>query len=613
MRGTRKGKVCLTFGIHQNGRFVRRETITHDLVKVGRDPKSHLFVADGLAARRHAVIEVLSPDDIVLVDLGSDSGTTVNGARVAKCSLEPGARVQIGDTLVVLEKAAVAADDTYTMVKSGPDVNPDDVELGHVDALEVMILWETTILKVQHMTPPRSYFVGEERGKNVGCDYFIPCEKLGTTRAPIVLADGGPLRVVLLPGARGTIELPGQPRMSFETALETGRARPCAELSGAYEMVLPPGGRARTEIDDLVFQVAAVRAGKPVAHGAFAAHDVGSFGYVGLSLVAHAGLIGAMASLVPPLGLTDAEGLSRDQLIVMQQYLQASAERQPEPTDAERASEHADQRAGGTGKSGAGEEGAMGAPNARETAHRYGVEGPRDNPDPHLARQAALKSAAQFGLIGLLNSGMGGDPNAPTAIWGRDDSLGTDPTSARGKMWGDVIGDSFGPAGLGLTGVGLGGGGDGEGIGLGSIGTINHGGGTGDGDGIGPGGGYGLSHGLGRRGHAPGVPSMRTGETTVNGKIPREVIQRIVRQNYGRFRLCYENGLRTNPSLQGRVAVRFVIGRDGAVSNVGNGDSDLPDASVVKCVIQAYYGLSFPEPEGGIVTVSYPIMFSPGQ
>jgi hypothetical protein len=32
----------------------------------------------------------------------------------------------------------------------------------------------------------------------------------------------------------------------------------------------------------------------------------------------------------------------------------------------------------------------------------------------------------------------------------------------------------------------------------------------------------------------------------------------------------------------------------------------------VSCVISAYYGLSFPQPEGGIVTVVYPIMFSPG-
>ncbi len=43
--------------------------------------------------------------------------------------------------------------------------------------------------------------------------------------------------------------------------------------------------------------------------------------------------------------------------------------------------------------------------------------------------------------------------------------------AARGEMWGDEIGDSFGAGGLGLTGVGEGGGGRGEGIGLGSIGT----------------------------------------------------------------------------------------------------------------------------------------------
>ena len=98
----------------------------------------------------------------------------------------------------------------------------------------------------------------------------------------------------------------------------------------------------------------------------------------------------------------------------------------------------------------------------------------------------------------------------------------------------------------------------------------------------------------------------------VSGRLPPEVIQRIVRQNFGRFRLCYENGMRGNPSLAGRVAVRFVIGRDGAVSNVGNGGSDLPDAAVVSCVVRAFYGLSFPQPDGGIVTVTYPIVFTAG-
>jgi 2-polyprenyl-6-methoxyphenol hydroxylase-like FAD-dependent oxidoreductase len=75
--------------------------------------------------------------------------------------------------------------------------------------------------------------------------------------------------------------------------------------------------------------------------------------------------------------------------------------------------------------------------------------------------------------------------------------------------------------------------------------------------------------------------------------------------------MCYEDGLRKNPNLEGRVEARFVIGRDGAVSNVRNGASDLPDSKVVSCVVGTYYGLSFPPPTDGIVTVSYPIFFSP--
>ena len=101
------------------------------------------------------------------------------------------------------------------------------------------------------------------------------------------------------------------------------------------------------------------------------------------------------------------------------------------------------------------------------------------------------------------------------------------------------------------------------------------------------------------------------GAASVSGRLPPEVIQRIVRQNQGRFRMCYEQGLRLNPNLEGRVVTRFVIGKDGAVSDASNAGSDLPDSQAVACVVRAYYGLFFPQPESGIVTVVYPIMFSP--
>src|SRR5262249_42246624 len=108
------------------------------------------------------------------------------------------------------------------------------------------------------------------------------------------------------------------------------------------------------------------------------------------------------------------------------------------------------------------------------------------------------------------------------------------------------------------------------------------------------------------------APRVASGSTTVAGRLPPEVIQRIVRQNTGRFRLCYQKGLENNPNLQGRVTVRFVIAADGSVSSASNGGSDLPDATVISCIVRAFNGLSFPQPEGGIVTVSYPLMFSPG-
>jgi outer membrane biosynthesis protein TonB len=110
----------------------------------------------------------------------------------------------------------------------------------------------------------------------------------------------------------------------------------------------------------------------------------------------------------------------------------------------------------------------------------------------------------------------------------------------------------------------------------------------------------------------PTIPKIRMGATTVSGRLPPEVIQRIVRQAYGRFRTCYQEGLSRNPNLEGRVSVRFLNGRDGSVSSVSNGSSDLLDAQTVNCIISAYCGLHFPPPKGGIVTVVYPVTFESG-
>jgi hypothetical protein len=197
---------------------------------------------------------------------------------------------------------------------------------------------------------------------------------------------------------------------------------------------------------------------------------------------------------------------------------------------------------------------------------------------------------------------------APTATeLGMIGLIATDGGVGAGGMFGDAIGDTFGTGGLGLSG--LDGGGSGGAIGLGTIGTLGHGaGGTGTGTG---GSGFGSGHGRLGRGHQVHGARMRQGLVTVNGRLPPEVIQRIVRRSFARMRYCYEQGLMRDPNLSGNVVVRFVVEGQGNVSSARSDSSTaLSDAAVVACVVRAFSSMAFPKPEGGIVTVLYPISFS---
>jgi hypothetical protein len=362
---------------------------------------------------------------------------------------------------------------------------------------------------------------------------------------------------------------------------------------------------------------------------------------VALAALAHAVVLGlaaadARAEIADDREVAQVEAL-RELLASAEQRARAEEAHPIEDDVGDKAGRVQNERRGdgrpGGGARADGEEGRMGDRLARPgDARRYAVpEERRRDPSPATAREQVLADAAAFGMIGLLGQGAA-LPSAPFADpWAH----GADPVAANGEMWAEAMGPEGGAAGLGLSGIGEGGGGEGLGIGLGRVGTLGHTDGP-EGPGLGGagspmvgrsgwgewGGMSGEGIGLGSIGHLGRFERLthvtrRPYEcnchltTTVTGRLPPEAIQRIVRQNFGRFRVCYEAGLVHDPSLQGTVRARFVIGHDGAVSNVANGGSSMPDAAVTSCVIRAFYGLSFPQPEGGIVTVTYPIAFSP--
>jgi hypothetical protein len=90
-----------------------------------------------------------------------------------------------------------------------------------------------------------------------------------------------------------------------------------------------------------------------------------------------------------------------------------------------------------------------------DTHGRYGVSGPKDNADPHLARTVeGTGYPSAMALIpdrelGVTPARLGSD--TPTAPFGRDTALGTDEANARGDMWSDPIDDTEGKGGMGLS------------------------------------------------------------------------------------------------------------------------------------------------------------------
>jgi hypothetical protein len=315
----------------------------------------------------------------------------------------------------------------------------------------------------------------------------------------------------------------------------------------------------------------------------------------GLSLLLHAAVVAVLAVL-------PGHGGGAEQAHELRTYLTEVL------TDSARPADLATDSGGGDEASaGASPDGPSGS--ARDLHGTRRAVGSRARPvvGPDDAR-AAVES---FGLLSWLARSF---PNEPgRAVWGHEASSGGDP-----GMWTEGMG-GFGTGGLGLSGMSAGGDDSSDTIGISDIGgpSGSSGGNSSSGGSFGSGGlgGFGRSappaFGGGHRFGSLRICGGTDCTASVNGRLPPEVIQRIVRQNFGRFRFCYEQGLERQPSLEGRVAVKFVIDRSGAVSLTQDGGSDLPDSGVVACVVRAFGALSFPQPEGGLVTVVYPLVFTP--
>lgn len=139
------------------------------------------------------------------------------------------------------------------------------------------------------------------------------------------------------------------------------------------------------------------------------------------------------------------------------------------------------------------------------------------------------------------------------------------------------------------------------------------------------GGAAGSAAGIGELGTSGGgnVALAEKGNATVKGgvslaapevesaDVDREKLAAYVRARKSAIQGCYEKELKRNPSLKGKVVVRFNITPSGRTSDIDVEENTLGNEAVASCIKTTIRGWVFPFKPDSDVPVAYPFVFAP--
>jgi len=705
--------VPITFQIYQNGALVRTETIAQDVIKIGRDQKSHLRIDDEGVARMHAVIEA-KPDDVQIIDLGS--GTQVNGQPINKASLRTSDTFQIGNTRIAVEigaareasavapaaapgfvppsalslskgpdlapasfgaataGAAVDGEEIYQLIKRS-DVSPHEVEDVGAQAVEVSVLWKTSILHVAHIDNAKNFTLTARDVKPavdskvlggslaVGGALMLAGASIIGSIGPqdtqvvrdaagmksMVVGGIGALTTLIGAGAASQLhhrhedELEDPGRFVVGSELLNGAAElPVIVNGGGTRFVFLPGATGEVELqgqkrslEDLKAQgharpSSAVPGGFEVnvqPEGRYR-QEIGGLTVVAKVVAPGKIVAGHLKRDTPLIGAITGSGVVVAAIMATLHFavsdssgfLSASSDddrlaelRAFIQRQQERQPEQQQQQNEDQTEGGTGTRhaGDEGKMGKRDAPVRNNRYAIKNNNQPPQLSRQQARDQVQNRGIFAALGALGG--GAAGGASGIVSPFGgmTESGLDSQNANGNMTGDAVGDA-FGYGGLGATGTGwGGGGTGEGTIGMGNIGT-MGHGSGTGSGQGYGSGAGRGLRGRGTSGPTVRAAPPDISGLLSPEAIRRVVLRNLGQVNHCHEQGLAQNPNAAGRVTIRFVIGGTGSVMGSGVAGSTYPIASVGDCIANAVRRWQFPAPEGGgVVTVNYPFNLQP--
>jgi len=226
-----------------------------------------------------------------------------------------------------------------------------------------------------------------------------------------------------------------------------------------------------------------------------------------------------------------------------------------------------------------------------EKSEEKKAEPPEQVAQRKAARAAAVAKAVQskglLKVLGALGPGSAGG-SAVADVFGAGGGMG-DVASALSGAGGVAVATDPG-AGAGRKGGGQGG--------TASIGELATSGGG--------------KVALGAKTEVKVAGSVATEEAEVDSSdIDQGKLSAFVRARMGLIKACYENALKRNPALKGKIVVRFTILGTGALADIVTAQNSLGSAEVGACIVNTMRSWRTQFRPSGPATVEYPFVFQP--
>jgi outer membrane biosynthesis protein TonB len=653
------GKIVLVFEVYEGGEFQRREELSAESVTIGSGVAAMLRIENAALADLQAVINVGDDGDVRILDVvGKQDGTKVNGAGVNNCALRTGDELGFGSVTVKvsvidagafsddeatqlgmapempaaglsglsLDKPAAAAapasaddageleeqeaqeDVVAFMMRSGTSSNDAGIDKKAPKVLEVAEAWSNTLMEVKHFAKgQKSITVGSTTGtrwRYLGLpvawvppafgyaawlfgptlsdvtqewknDFYGPPENMPDADFKLFEWQGGSYVANISDKWTGFVDI-GEERHSFQELIASGKARSAS--GGVYQVEISEETRLFADTGHVYFFGQMVHPSKKIISKLTDGID-----YPFLGSMTFMSFVFFLLSYVYVVSPTPPDP---EMVEIPDRFVELVLE-QPPPEEPKKEQSKPDANPdAGEGAKAKGDEGKVGKKDAKmKEAKGNKVEANKQQLDKEVAENAGVLGA-------LRDAGSSMDGFGSSA-------LNSDLTGGIGGLVG-AKGTQMGSGGLGSRGGGLGGGGTAEG--LGGLGTKGRGSGA---SGYGTGGGNFGSRGEGGIGKIGGDP-------IILGALDKSLIDAVIKRNMNQIRYCYQRELTKDPSLGGKITVKFVIAKDGSVSKAEI-KQGMGSKAVEGCIAGRFLRFKFPEPKGGgIVIVSYPFIFSPG-